>query len=312
MSQIVPYAISSLARQRAVQLAASQFLRKNPLLQTARFINHNAKTIQKYYRRYRMVKRFAYNVRNKRVRLNPYPRTRVIPRVGKGNPYKKRKALRQIANPIRKTGTSKRVVQRDTDLEQKETRTLYSSDITDITKASSLNEINKRQRDIANIAGVKYCVQLYNGLQKPIFFNYAIISPKDKREWFNDKTVDFFRGYENSRGQNFNNALSSNDFRCRPINADRFHVLSHKRFVIGPRDGGVSYTASTRPNYYTFDGYLPIKRQFRYKDGTNSSIDSIFIVYWMDCWDGAKDSAPINGLHVQQRVITYFREPKQG
>ena len=60
-----------------------------------------------------------------------------MPRVGKGNPDKRRKALRQIANTIRKTGTTKRVVKRDTDLKQKETRTLYSSVITDITKASS-------------------------------------------------------------------------------------------------------------------------------------------------------------------------------
>lgn len=160
------------------------------------------------------------------------------------------------------------------------TRTLYKIDLTNIPKTTS-NEIDSRQRDIVNLRGFKFCIELQNRLERPLYFNYAVLSPK------NGQTVseeNFFRGSGNGRGLTFSNLLlSSNDFHCRPINADEYIILRHKRYRLSSLvlEGGSNYTENSGKNYMNIMKYVKLKRQIRY-DGLDAQSSPVVFVFWFD------------------------------
>jgi len=225
--------------------------------------------------------------------------------------YKASRGVTQVGEQVG-SGGSKRNIQH-WDAGDLFTKDLYSQDITELAKTST-NEINKRQRDIINLRGLEWRLDLTTiaNTAADLIVNYAIISPKhgayvrDSATPTNVKVDDFFRGYSLTRATNFSAGLSSNFLANGVINSDIFTVLMHKKVQMG------SNTArNTTPTSRSLKGYLPIKRQIRYDDGTKSSCNSpIFFVAWQTPVATLDIDTSVGvGCKIQFERIIYFKEP---
>ena len=133
---------------------------------------------------------------------------------------------------------------------------MYSDDITTLPQ-STTNAIDTRQREIANIRGVKFCWEITNNSIKPVYMNWAIVSPRT--ESLNQlSTTDFFRSDNTSRSQDFGTSLNSNEFHCLPINKDAYIIHKHKRWVIAPKIGATFYNNNSGKNYRNLSTYFKI------------------------------------------------------
>lgn len=207
------------------------------------------------------------------------------------------------------TSSAKKVVQDyDTVALTPNTRVLNIDNITSITKEAGGGEIDRRQRDVANLRGVKFCWEVRNLGTVPLYFNWCILIPKGDDSI---GTTDFFRDFGTSRGIAFGTALTSNDFHCRPINSDKYVVVQHKRYRLAP-NGNVNYSAGSSNSYMNLDRYVKLKRQFRFDTGFASPQGkNIFVVYWFDQFLSPGGTAPAAGqVNINRRNILYFREPK--
>jgi hypothetical protein len=215
----------------------------------------------------------------------------------------------RIGNPVGSSSTKKNTTF-DTCAITRGTRTLIVEAVVNIPKSNTDNEIDQRQRQIVNLRGFKHCLMLENLSADPVLANWAVIIPKDKTEFALTATNRFFRGTGNARGLDFGNDLCSNDFRCRPINTDKFTVLRHKRFVLGPGGANTIGWSNQRQSYRTNDYYMKINRQFRFSQGEDVPEQQLFIVHWYDVW-GAPSGSPVAPGVVREssRVISYFKEP---
>lgn len=189
-----------------------------------------------------------------------------------------------------------------------------------LSKTTTYDEsvTNNRQKNVVDFRGVKVCLHLklagatgYNG--NKMFFNYAIISPKQlDNEIVDIPTEEFFRGQDGARFTSFvPTTLSGLDCRCLPINTDKFVIHRHRRLVLGP------YESTEGKSELSTEFYLPIKRQIRYNaTGTGDQLKfpegrDMWLVYWCAFMDEASgNAAVVNALSVRHRIIKVFREPK--
>ena len=226
------------------------------------------------------------------------------------NRYKaSRGRAQEIGEPVG-SGGAKRSIQLH-DVTDFPTKTLYSHEVTEIGK-SSINSINQRQRDIINLRGVKYILELNSTSNdlRPSIVNYAMISPKgganvrDPVTPSSVTTVDFFRGFQTTRSQNFADTFSSVYLNQGVINSDKYNILMHKKCFIG---GG----NDTTPRAKHITGYIPVNRQIRYDDGAINSCNSpIFFVAWQSfITDLATNSATPAVMSIAFERICYFKEP---
>ena len=190
------------------------------------------------------------------------------------------------------------------------TRTLYFTELQDITKTTT-NEIDKRQRDVVKLSGVKLCIEVNHLQTAPLLVNYAIVY--DKRSNDGTTTVntgDFFRANGGTqRAKDFSTVLSSAEFHCLPLNTDRFTVLWHKRFKLGVNTPSGGYSNNSRENYRMIQKYQKINKLIRYEDGSAQS--KIWLMWWCDLFSNpAATPAAANVLQYQHEGIVYFREPK--
>lgn len=193
------------------------------------------------------------------------------------------------------------------------TRTLYIEDLSQLEKQTSSLEINKREREMVNLRGIKFCMELRNDtVDTPLYFNWAVISPKASAS---PSDNDFFRGYANDRSDDFNASLTSNDFHCRPINSDAYIVLTHRRLTLGGKKASDAYKDTVPLNYRNVMKYMKIKRQVRYDtiEGGQAAQEGrkLFLVYWCDGFMTDGPNLPVaNSMTLNRQVILYFREPK--
>jgi hypothetical protein len=99
-----------------------------------------------------------------------------------------------------------------------------------------------------------------------MYWNWAIISPK--AECGSVASGGFFRASSESRSQDFGRQLTGSQFRCLPINTDKYVILKHKRFRIGgmSRGWGAGNTKNrslSGSNYMNFFTYVKLNRQLR-------------------------------------------------
>jgi len=253
--------------------------------------------------------RFAYN--NRRGIKRGY---RLIRKVVAARRRKKQKFSTKNFGKPPGEGTAKKFTTRDEGPLNLATRELYSFNLVGIPR-STTNEIDLRERQVANIRGVRICLALRNNLNTVIFFNVAVIVPKDK---YNTSTPiedeDFFRGTGQERSIPFSTGLNSLDFHCRPINTDKYTILFHKRYRIGEsRDAETSPDFTTNgTNYMNFDRWVKINRQLQWPDRNSTfPVQAPFLVYWADRMlngDGALSEA--NAFTLMERFVCYYREPK--
>jgi hypothetical protein len=109
--------------------------------------------------------------------------------------------------------------------------------------------INTRERQLINLKGFKFCVEVRNETTAPMYYNWAIISPKDSTATAISST-EFFRGNGISRNQAFDTTLSG-QMHCLPINSDKFTILEHKRFRLNTSTG-TTYTNEDGSSYMNF------------------------------------------------------------
>lgn len=198
----------------------------------------------------------------------------------------------------------------------KSTRTLYLQNLTDILR-TQVNDIRGRQRDVIFLSGVRVCFEIENNdTVNPMYFNFAVISPKGRNiaNTVSDIENSFFRsGTTDSRNVDFADTLASIEFHCLPINTDKWHVISHKRYRLNRRSNAISEGSG---HYYkNIDRYYKIKRQIRYDESqANTALKCetpILMVWWCDQFNTtAGTAAQANSMVVSQRHLAYFRETR--
>lgn len=211
------------------------------------------------------------------------------------------------------SSNSKQVVQqRDTGFTPLPSRTLNITNLTG-TDQGTANNRQDRQSTIINCRGFKICMAVRNNIgATPMYYNVAVISPKNA----GDVTPqNFFRGTGTlSRGLDFDNDRTPLEFHCLPINTDKFYVLKHKRYRLGPENrNNQVYNDQKMNNFMNIDWYVRLKRQLRYDDpDANFPIDgSVYLVQWCDTYDATAGLAPTAAaMQIMQRHIMYFRDSK--
>lgn len=202
----------------------------------------------------------------------------------------------------------------DTNVLDRNTRTLYQVNLTTIAKNVGTDDIDRRDRNMANIRGFKLHLHVRNTTQHVMCWNLAIVSPKDDSNSAVNVT-NFFRGTGTERGIDFNfSILNSNDFRSRHLNTDKFNILMHKRYKLHPLTQGAGlYTVGSGKNWMVFDRYIPLKRQLRYDSNASTTpfAGHCYYIYWFDGLMEDTGSLPINlALRYQERIVTVFKDPK--
>lgn len=117
--------------------------------------------------------------------------------------------------------------------------------------------------------------------------------------------IRIFRSYGSNRGIDFTTSnplgLCSN-----PINSDKYEVLMHKLALthFQSHNGG-----TVPPNDYHLKEYLPIERQVRFVDITETSAeDTIWLVAWYTTMS-SNALTPLEELQFRHRTIVHFRDP---
>lgn len=192
-----------------------------------------------------------------------------------------------------------------------DTRTLYQTEITSLPQKASFGENNTRLRQIANVRGFKVCMEVRNQSENPMYFNIAVISPKDSNAVVSEP--GFFRGYtQSNRSVDFSTGRSSNEFHCLPINADKYTVLKHKRYRLIPvNQAQTVYNDHSGHNYMNIGFYTRLKRQVRYQENGVTESGKCYLVYWCDEFLSSAGTPSVSEqMQVNEKVVTYFKEPK--
>lgn len=217
----------------------------------------------------------------------------------------KRAVRRRVGEPVGKSTAKKVSSNFEYDLS---TRTLYDEPLLNLSKGTNIDD---RLRDAVNFRGIKICMSLVNKTSttngQHLYFNYAIVSPKADGDKAIVTTTEFFRGAGTARGADFTTTLNALEFRCLPINTDKWNVHKHRRLSLAP------YSSNEGRNTRTMEWYHKIGRQIRYDDaGAQTPIGKqLFLVYWCDYQDNNSGTVvQTNVADLQMRFVKYFREPR--
>lgn len=207
------------------------------------------------------------------------------------------------------TSSSKQSIQtRTASTLNRDTRTLYIRQLTNIDQGDGRN---LRERGVINCRGFKICFQMRNNLNQPLYFNVAILSPKNSGEV--DES-NFFRASGSSRGSDFDNSKIALELHCLPINTDKFTILKHKRYRMNPDPVAQdNFASQTGRSYMTQEWYIKLKRQLRYDspDASGPTDGPVYFVYWADAWFSVDGSVAVpSAFQIQERHLVYWREPK--
>jgi len=166
--------------------------------------------------------------------------------------------------------------------------------------------ITKRQRDTVLHKGVKICFTCKNIIDKTVFLNWAIVSPKAVNQV---NSGNLLRGSELERYLPFANTNTFLDLRCAPINTDRYNVLRHHRKTIRP-DSDKATGAGTNAvgtDLVIIEEYIKTNRQVFFNGDTPGPLTNIFMVWWVDYY-GSPTGSTISTADVSWKLINYFKE----
>jgi len=216
-------------------------------------------------------------------------------------------ARARIGTPVGSARARFTQVHQDNTLILKNSRTLYVHEISDIEQGQLPNQ---RNRDLLNFRGVRLCLYWQNDINnRQLFVNMAVLSPKT------GITIDeenFFRSNAQERGLNFEEPnLTAMDYHCRPINADKYNIITHKRFVLASPNNELN-CGNLRASIRVMK-YIKIKRQLRYQqlfEGPETCTTPIFFCWWCEQEGAPAESEQIPSCKIDHRIIAYFRNPR--
>lgn len=190
------------------------------------------------------------------------------------------------------------------------TRQMYFHDLTNVEKATGDNEIDRRQRQVIHISGFTIDFMMRNNRPVHLLLNVAIVSPRNNNN-VTPLVSGFFREYTESRDVDFSIGLNCNQFHTYPISTDRWRVLMHRRYKIGPQ---INYNSATGNNgignMVARKLWCPLNRAITYNDDTVIESEAkVFLIYWCDEMGapGGSDKIP-QGAFGSFRTVTYFKE----
>lgn len=163
--------------------------------------------------------------------------------------------------------------------------------------------ISKRSRDTINYKGTKICFFSKSVLKTPVFFNWAIVTPKARN--FVDGNR-FLRGGTTERDTALNINSPFMDLRCCAINSDEFHILKHKRMTILP-DSDKAANDNEGRDFRIIEDYIPIKKQVFFDGDAAVPLTNVFMVWWCDYWN-SPTGVQTNTLDVSWRMLQYFQD----
>lgn len=222
-------------------------------------------------------------------------------------------ARARIGTPVGRETSRRTQVAQVLPLDQKSDRTLYTYNCTALEQGTNPNQ---RSRDVVNFRGIKICMDILNTTDpdRPIFFNYAILSPKGRN--YIDQDV-FFRSNSAERAIAFDNPNNTSmDYHCRNLNNDEFNIVTHKRFILAPIGSGGQFTGKTNRRVMR---WVKIARQVRYNvisDGGDppnyeeKCTTPIFFVWWCAREGYGTEEPPADSVVIDLRIVAYFRNPR--
>jgi len=193
------------------------------------------------------------------------------------------------------------------------TRTLYHELLNHPPKSSNASSVSTRLKDKCFIKGIKFCMEVTNNKNDQLYFNYAILALKQRQGALiqvplpTSLPLDFFRNFNgNKRSCDFDDIqLDSNDYRCRPINQDKYHIFAHRRIRFVKNNSNFCPTRA-------IDRYIKVNRQFNYSEEEGSEVvnQPLYLVYWCDTANkDANTTIQTNAAYFNARMITYFKDP---
>lgn len=245
-----------------------------------------------------------------------YPRKRRrMSRMSKRRRYSKLRTarMRRIGERIGSQSCRTTVVGLDSGTVKKDGRSLYQQTLISVSKGSAMDQ---RERNIINVRGIKSEILVKNEFTAPLMLNIAIVSPKADAaitELGVVATKDFFRGYMGKRYQTFSEALSCIEMHYSGINTDIWHVLRHKRYMLGVgAKNSTAYDDPNRPSYRKIKWYLKVRRQVRFEDDSTVPVDGqMYMVFWCDTFGGTPGLTPQQDvLFWADRQTLYFKNPR--
>lgn len=180
-------------------------------------------------------------------------------------------------------------------------------------QTSMTDDEHSREKDRIIYKGFKYEIQIRNDEPGvPLTMNIAILSPR--HQIVAPTVFDFFRAPNNAfgRGRDFSNNMNNYEMHRSGINTDKYTVLLHKRYIVGPqRSANIPFMNESSKNYMMLKKYVRINRQLRYESDVCST--PIFFLCWLDryqCIAGTTSTASTATDAFFCRITAYFDEAK--
>jgi len=179
-----------------------------------------------------------------------------------------------------------------------------------LTACSQGTAINQRLRDVINCRGFSVKGLLRSTTTSPeiLTCNIAVVCQKDPSVTGLATVDEFFRNCGDptdlTRGLDFSDSRSSIEFSSFPLNTDKFTVMKHERFCLGPPAAGMDIY------FKNIDWWIPLNRQITYKGGAvGDTNDQLLVLFWFDILGALSTSTTLaNKCFVQMTAITHFRE----
>lgn len=206
------------------------------------------------------------------------------------------------------------------------TKRVYAQELTWIPENDSIT-LNERSNKTITISGFKLCFEVNNNWARAAYWHYAIVAYKDIPTSAFDtgvansgsvaQTASIFRDEaRDARTIFIDDTRTGLECHCLPLNTDEYHVLTHKKYRLGPAPAGSAGptisegNGSSGTNQRTIEQWVPLHRQIRYRtDDENSAAEKLFLIQWCSQFGELSTPTVPAVVRVTKHVVTFFREP---
>lgn len=241
--------------------------------------------------------------------------------------YQRRSKFKQYAAKMRKNqvntgrgmGAAKKTQLSNNIPQLQNSRELLFQELTAINKTEidiannlavtnlEINRINRRQRQIIFVRGFQIDQYVQNVSDSPLLYNMAVIQPINSTAV---STSGWFREYTESRDVDFSTGLGALQIHEYPISTDKYRVLLHKRYTLGPVASGTQFNTTGPPNFLRLKHYVKFNKQIRFNDDSTTFAEQrVYLVFWADNFNAPPGAVvKVNAYNVASRTTTVWDE----